>query len=170
MLTKKYPESPLMQAQASPIDLNVGDATLARHPSHVREFKKQKKNKARVFEVGDPGQCSGSHKTLARWIFFFFFFHAKNPSSLPCLPLLHSHSKIKKNKFFHNSNNNHNSTHLISSKTLKSINQSINQTVSSLNSTTKPQHPIPLLPLRFSPASSKKEKRRSRSLFSLYGY
>ncbi|KAJ6865369.1 hypothetical protein NC651_035826 [Populus alba x Populus x berolinensis] len=34
MLTKKYPESPLMQAQSSPIYLNVGDATLARHPSH----------------------------------------------------------------------------------------------------------------------------------------
>jgi hypothetical protein len=98
MLTKKYPESPLMQAQASPIDLNVGDATLARHPSHVREFKKQKKNKARVFEVGDPGQCSGSHKTLARWIFFFFTL--KTPLLSPASRFFIPIRKLKKISFF----------------------------------------------------------------------
>jgi NADH:ubiquinone oxidoreductase subunit 3 (subunit A) len=103
MLTKKYPESPLMQAQASPIDLNVGDATLARHPSHVREFKKQKKNKARVFEVGDPGQCSGSHKTLARWKFFFFlffFFTLKTPLLSPASRFFIPIRKLKKISFF----------------------------------------------------------------------
>lgn len=140
-------------------------------PHTWENSKNKKRTKLGFLKSVIPGSVRAATKPLPVGFFFFFFcFHAKNPSSLPCLPLLHSHSKIKKNKFFHNSNNNHNSTHLISSKTLKSINQSINQTVSSLNSTTKPQHPIPLLPLRFSPASSKKEKRRSRSLFSLYGY